>query len=171
MKRAIAAIYLTVAFACAEANEVSFVSLTNAVHDAQWIIRGKVLKVERKDSGEESRVEYLVAPTRVIKGIPSVPPDILLTYVEKIPVIKDKDGKVVGPSAPIGSGVGKEYSVQKDDEWIFLLLWDKRPAGKETRVLRVEPTVQEDEIKSILSQQGALPPPGAPQPGRSEGKP
>ena len=102
------------------ASEISYAPLTNIVKQAVWIIKARVLTVDRKDTLKANRVEYLVAPTTVLRGIQTTPHQVKLDYSEYIPVIKDAEGKPIGWASPIYSGSGNEFAVKVDEEWIMV---------------------------------------------------
>jgi len=133
------------------ASEISYAPLPKIVKDAAWIIKGKILSANRKDTPDANRVEYAVAPTTVLMGLPDVPQKVMLSYAEYNPVIKDDQGKPVGWASPIYSGSGKEFSVKADEEWIFLFVANQLSGTDATSILRVEPVSQDAEIRSILA--------------------
>jgi len=133
------------------ASEISYAPLPKIVKDAAWIIKGKIVSANRKDTPDANRVEYVVAPKTVLLGLPTVPQKVMLSYEEYNPVIKDDQGKPVGWASPIYSGSGKEFSVKADEEWIFLFVANQLSGTDATSILRVEPVSQEPEIQSILA--------------------
>jgi len=133
------------------ASAVSYTPLPTIVKDAAWIIKGKIISANRKDTPATNRIEYVIAPTAALMGLPTVPQKVMLSYAEYYPVIKDDQGKPVGWASPIYSGSGKEFSVKADEDWIFLLVANQLSGTDATSILRVEPVSQEPEIQSILA--------------------
>lgn len=137
----------------ARAGQVSYLPLTNVIRQAQWVFRARVVSVDRKDTEQETRIEYVVSPSRTLMGQPSLPAKVKLSYAEVVPVIRDANGKEIGWFSPIFSGSGNEFSIKPDQEWIFLLTAIKFSADNPTGILRAEPVSHEKEIERMLSQQ------------------
>jgi hypothetical protein len=134
------------------ASETSFAPLTDVVQKASWIIKGKVLAASISNSEAGRTIQYAITPTKIVAGKTSVPSKIRLHYTEEVPVIKDKDGKVVGWVSPIYSGSGNEFSVKAGEEYIFLLIANQLSAENSTEILRVESREAEEQIREIKSQ-------------------
>ena len=145
------ALWLFVTFS--NASEVSYAPLASVMKEAQCIFQAKVLNVERNITPEGSRVEYLVEPMKVLKGILSIPSKARLSYFEATPVIKDQNGQVITRISPIFSGSGEEFSIEANQEWFFLLVTNQLPEEQTIAILRAEPVTKNREIRKILSQQ------------------
>ncbi len=128
------------------ASQVHFRPLHEVLPKASLVFDAEVVKAIRSQTPTETQMTWELRDPHAIRG--ALPTVLRAIYTEIIPVMRDKDGNIIGSFSPILDASGEEWSATKG-RWIFLA---SSASKTELRVLRVEPMARLAEI------------PGAPAP-------
>lgn len=135
--------------AVGHASQVHFRTLDEVLPKASMVFDAEVVKATRSQTPNETQMHWELRDPHAIRG--ALPTVMRAIYTEIIPVMRDKDGNIIGSFSPILDASGEEWSATKG-RWIFLA---SSASKSELRVLRVEPMARLAEI------------PGAPAPSAS----
>ena len=152
-------LHLLASLTC-QALEVTFLPLEEAVSADAVVFEATVGEI--KDTQEHDfawRSISITSPSVMAGEAPSTLTKVLHKRI--IPLIRDKDGKVIGWASPILKASGHEFSLQPGERCLFYA--DRQDMSKnEWLVFRIDPiSAKPDALKIIGKRKQTLPGPNA----------
>lgn len=133
-------------------SQMSFETLEEAVRPDTLVFRATLTSVERKDSADTLITHYGFEALTIVRGSPAAPVTSG-TYSQRIPVMRDAKGTIVGSVSLRLRASGEENQVKKGD--VVFLFADLVDAKGHASIVRIEPADHEADVLAVLAKQPA----------------
>lgn len=126
--------------------------LAEILPDAVWVVKGRVVRAGTPvEEPTEWVVSHEVQCEEILRGDDRPLPPLRLTYRQERADVTVDGSLLPGTRSIAVTGSGREFSLQEDEVYFFLIADRFLEEGKPARLLRVEPGKMEGRLKILLA--------------------